>query len=252
MPFANFRFQIEKPAPQSEICGLKSESSKRLLLFDIDGTLINSGGAGVAALRDVLREQFGIEDDLEGIEIAGRTDTGIVHQILRKEEIAPNESNTKRFLDQYVELLACELPQCRGWILPGIEELLRRLQTRPEIVLALLTGNIERGARLKLEQYGLWHFFEFGAFADDHHDRNELGTFARRRAREKHGIEFESAAIDVIGDTPHDIACGKAIGARTIAIATGSFSREQLAAHQPDFIFDNVGDVGAVIARLDW
>jgi phosphoglycolate phosphatase-like HAD superfamily hydrolase len=228
------------------------KSTKRLLLFDIDGTLINSAGAGVQALRDVLREQFGISDNLKGIEIAGRTDRGIVHQILRKQKIEPNEINTTRFLEQYVELLAVELPQRPGRVLPGVMELLSRLSPRPEVVLALLTGNVERGAKVKLEHYGLWHFFEFGAFADDHHDRNELGAFARQRAREKHGIEFESAAIDVIGDTPHDIACGKAIGARTIAVATGSFSREQLAAYEPERIFDDLANVEAVIEDLGW
>jgi phosphoglycolate phosphatase-like HAD superfamily hydrolase len=206
----------------------------------------------VAALHDVLRDQFGIEDDLQGIEIAGRTDSGIVQQILRKIGVEPNESNTTRFLDQYVDLLAEELPQRRGSVLPGIEELLERLQRQPNIVLALLTGNVERGARLKLEHYRLWHFFEFGAFADDHHDRNELGAFARRRARERHGVDFASAAIDVIGDTPHDIACGRAIGARTIAVATGSFSREELAARRPDVILDDFSAVQTAMKLLGW
>jgi phosphoglycolate phosphatase len=226
--------------------------TKRLLLFDIDGTLINSGGAGLRALQDVLRDQFGITDNLDGIEIAGRTDSGIVHQILRRQKIEPNDANTARFLDQYVELLADELPRCAGRVLPGVQALLDRLQARPQIVLALLTGNVERGAKLKLEYYGLWHFFEFGAYADDHHERNQLGAFARRRAREKHGMEFESAAIDVIGDTPHDIACGKVIGARTIAVATGGFSRPQLAAHQPDVILEDFSEVEAVIAEFGW
>lgn len=227
-------------------------NSKRLLLFDIDGTLINSGGAGLQALRDVLRDQFGIRDDLDGIEVAGRTDSGIVHQILRRQKIEPNDENTARFLDRYVELLSDELPRCPGRVLPGMKELLGRLQTRPQIVLALLTGNVERGAKLKLEHYGLWHFFEFGAFADDHHERNELGAFARRRAREKHGIEFESAAIDVIGDTPHDIACGKAIGARTIAVATGSFSRAQLAAHGANVLLEDFSAVEERMRELNW
>jgi phosphoglycolate phosphatase-like HAD superfamily hydrolase len=224
----------------------------RLLLFDIDGTLINSGGAGVQALREVLQSQFGIVDDLQGIEVAGRTDKGIVHQILRKLRIEPDESNTTHFLEGYVKQLAKELPQRPGRILPGISEVLLRVKAQPNIVLALLTGNVRRGAQLKLEYYGLWHFFEFGAFADDHHDRNELGAFARRRAREKHGLDFEAASIDVIGDTPHDIACGKAIGARTVAVATGSFSRAQLAAHQPDLILDDFGDVAARMRELGW
>ncbi|HEY2713867.1 MAG TPA: HAD hydrolase-like protein [Chthoniobacterales bacterium] len=231
---------------------MKTSAAKRLLLFDIDGTLINSAGAGVQALRDVLRDQCGITDDLDGIEVAGRTDAGIVHQILRKQQIEPNESNTVRFLNQYVELLADELPRRKGRVLPGVRELLERLQANPNIVLALLTGNVKRGAKLKLEHYGLWEFFEFGAFSDDHYDRNELGEFARKRAEEKHGREFTAADIDVIGDTPHDIACGKAIGARTIAIATGNFSGQELASYQPDRIFQDLADTEVVMRELDW
>ena len=197
-------------------------------------------------------QKFGISDDLRGIEIAGKTDTGIVHQILRKQKIAIDDATTAAFLDLYVEFLARELPQRKGTILPGVQELLLRLRERPQNVLGLLTGNLERGAKLKLSHYGLWEFFAFGAFADDHHDRNELGPFAQRRAREKHAIDFAAAAIDVIGDTPHDIACGKAIGARTIAVATGSFTREQLAEHEPDRIVDDFSEVGAVIEDLEW
>ena len=225
---------------------------KRLLLFDIDGTLIQSGGAGVFALRRVLRTRFQIEDDLRDIEVAGRTDSGIVMSILRKHGIPENHENITAFLDSYLHFLSLELPQRIGTVLPGVLELLKRLQKRPQVVLALLTGNISRGAQLKLEHYGVWHFFEFGAFADDHHDRNKLGPFARSRAQEKHGQEFEAAQIDVIGDTPHDIACGKSIGARTIAIATGSCPRADLAAHQPDFLFDDLSKVDEVIETLGW
>ncbi|CAN5596932.1 HAD hydrolase-like protein [soil metagenome] len=228
------------------------KSSRRLLLFDIDGTLIDSGGAGIQSLKDVLQQQFGISDDLRGVEIAGKTDTGIVHQILRKQNIAIDKATTAAFLDLYLQFLARELPQRKGKVLPGVEELLGRLRARPQNVLGLLTGNLARGAQLKLSHYGLWDFFEVGAFADDHHDRNELGLFAQRRAREKHALNFAGAEIDVIGDTPHDIACGKAIGARTIVVATGSFTREQLAEHEPDRILDDFSEVDAAIANLDW
>ena len=227
-------------------------TKKRLLLFDIDGTLINSGGAGIQALKDVLRERFGITDDLRGIEVAGKTDSGIVHQILRKQQIALSDENVAAFLDLYVEFLARELPQRNGTLLPGVKELLPRLKERPHNVLALLTGNVRRGAQLKLEYYGIWDFFEFGAFADDHHERNELGAFAQLRARQKHAIDFAPGDIDVIGDTPHDIACGKAIGARTIAVATGNFSRAQLLEHRPDRIVDDLSDVEALIVDLGW
>ena len=200
----------------------------------------------------MLEEQFGIVDDLQGVEVAGKTDTGIVHQILRKQAIELSDENVEKFLGRYVDLLESELPRRKGTLLPGVAELLVRLQGRKQNVLALLTGNIARGAQLKLKHYGIWDFFEFGAFADDHHDRNELGPFAQRRARERHAIDFLADAIDVIGDTPHDIACGKAIGARTIAVATGNFSREQLAGHEPDWLLDDFSEVEARIAELGW
>lgn len=246
------RFQIARSAFQSEISNLKSSIPKRLLLFDIDGTLIDSGGAGIRSLKDVLREQFGISDDLRGVEIAGQTDTGIVRQILRKQNIAVSDETTAAFLNLYVQFLARELPARNGMVLPGVNELLLRLQARPQNVLGLLTGNVERGAKLKLTHYGIWHFFEFGAFADDHHDRNQLGAFAQRRAREKHAIDFAAAEIDVIGDTPHDIACGKAIGARTIAVTTGNFTRDELAKYHPDRIVDDFSDVDGVMTELGW
>ena len=226
--------------------------NKRLLLFDIDGTLIQSGGAGIFALQRALTERFAIQDDLGDIEIAGMTDSGIVANILSKHQIPSTPENVAAFLDSYVHFLSLELPERLGQLLPGVLELLEKLKARPHVVLALLTGNVSRGAKLKLEHYGVWHFFEFGAFADDHHDRNELGPFARARAREKHGHEFAAAQIDVIGDTPRDIACGKAIDARTIAIATGTWSRAELSADDPDFLFDDLANVDEVIRTLGW
>jgi len=225
---------------------------KRLLLFDIDGTLIHSAGAGVQALKSALTERFGIEDDLRGIEIAGMTDSGIVVSILKKHNIPATNENISAFLDSYVHFLSLELPRRKGKLLPGVLDLLNKLGSRPHVVLALLTGNVSRGAQLKLEHYGVWHFFEFGAFADDHRDRNRLGSFARARAKEKHGKEFPASKIDVIGDTPRDIACGKAIGARTIAVATGTWRREQLAKYQPDFLIDDLSDVEGIIDTLGW
>lgn len=225
---------------------------KRLLLFDIDGTLIHSGGAGVHALKSAFKERFGIADDLRGIEIAGMTDSGIVVSILKKHDISATNENVSAFLDSYVHFLSLELPRRKGKLLPGVLDLLADLKSRPHLVLALLTGNVSRGAQLKLEHYGVWHFFEFGAFADDHQDRNRLGSFARGRAQEKHRREFSASQIDVIGDTPRDIACGKAIGARTIAVATGTWSRERLAEHQPDFLIDDLSDVKGIIHTLGW
>jgi phosphoglycolate phosphatase len=226
--------------------------SKRLLLFDIDGTLISTMGAGVEALKIVMEQRWAVRDELRDIEIAGKTDRNIAADILRKYRVEPGDENVSAFLNEYVEELQRLLPQLDGHVLPGISELLPRMKAKPDRILALLTGNVERGARLKLQRYGLWDFFDFGAYADDHHDRNELGAFARRRAQEKHGHAFDAARIDVIGDTGHDIACGKAIGARTIAVATGSWSRERLSAFEPDFLFDDLRNVDEVIDTLAW
>src|SRR5438309_9745426 len=138
---------------------------KRLLLFDIDGTLIYSGGAGVHALKIAFRERFGIVDHLHDIEIAGMTDSGIVISILNNHKIPATNENVSAFLDSYVHFLSLELPRRKGKLLPGVLELLQRLKSRKHLVLALLTGNVSRGAQLKLEHYGGWHFFAFGALS---------------------------------------------------------------------------------------
>ena len=229
-----------------------TKTPQRLLLFDIDGTLIHSGGAGVEALKSAFKERFRIADDLHDIEIAGMTDSGIAVSILNKHKIPATNENVSALLDSYVHSLSLELPRRKGKLLPGVLQLLQKLKSRPHLVLALLTGNVSRGARLKLEHYGVWHFFEFGAFADDHRDRNELGRFARARAKEKHGREFASSEIDVIGDTPRDIACGRALGARTIAVATGKWSRDELAKYQPYFLIDDLSDVETIVDTLGW
>src|SRR5204862_7937015 len=237
---------------QSAIRNPQSAITRRLLLFDIDGTLIHAGGAGVQALNSAFKERVGIADDLHDIQIAGMTDSGIVVSILNKHKILATNENIGAFLDSYVHFLSLELPRRKGKLLPGVLDLLEKLKSRPHLVLGLLTGNVSRGARLKLEHHGVWHFFEFGAFADDHQDRNRLGSFARARAKENHGREFSASEIDVIGDTPRDIACGKAFGARTIAVATGTWSREQLAKYQPEFLIDDLSDVECVIHTLVW
>ncbi len=226
--------------------------NKRLLLFDIDGTLVSTMGAGMEALKIVIEKRYDAHDDLSDIEIAGKTDSNIAADILKKYHVDLTPENISSFLDEYVAHLARLLPTLHGKILPGISEILPRMKSKPDRVLGLLTGNVERGAKLKLQRYGLWDYFAFGAFADDHHDRNQLGAFARRRAEEKHGDEFDAAQIDVIGDTGHDIACGKAIGARTIAVATGFWPREKLSTHAPDFLFDDFANVNEVIETLGW
>jgi phosphoglycolate phosphatase-like HAD superfamily hydrolase len=132
-------------------------------------------------------------------------------------------------------------------VLPGIVETLDAIHAHPEIHQALLTGNLREGAELKLSFLGLWHYFEFGAFANDSHIRDELGPFALRRAKEKLGIDFPPERVWIIGDTPHDVACGKAIGAKTIAVATGAFSVEELAKLNPTHVFADFTNPQALV-----
>ena len=225
-------------------------SSRRLFLFDIDGTLITSGGAGEAALIEAMASRFGVKEDLQGITLAGATDALIAVALLEKHGLETSPENTAALLDAYLHHLGRSMPKHSGRVLPGIIPLLDALKQRPEAVLALLTGNMVRGAEIKLGHYGVWDYFEFGAFADDHRDRNELGKFAKARAAEKHGVSFEPEQIFVIGDTPRDIECGRAIGARTVAIATGNYDRASLAEHSPDFLFEDLRDTPAVLEAL--
>jgi len=223
---------------------------RKLLLFDIDGTLITSGGAGQAALRHAMRDAFGVEEDLSGTIVAGNTDSGIARELLQKHGLPASPENIASLLDAYLHQLPQRLSLHRGALLPGIRELLEDLRGRPEFLVALLTGNLARGARIKLGHFGVWEFFEFGAYADDHHDRNELGPVARLRALDSHGEDFPPERIYVIGDTPRDIACGKAIGAKTMAVATGDYPLDELASCGPDLLFSDLGDTPAVIRAL--
>ena len=219
---------------------------KTLLLFDIDGTLLTTGGCGERALRLAVRDAFGVEDDLREIEIAGRTDTGIARQLLRKYGRAETDAEITALLGNYLRHLPTLLPQAQGRLLPGVQTLLPMLSQRTDVVLALLTGNLERGAEHKLSHYGVWKYFQFGAFADDHHERDRLGPFALARARER-GHTFDLSRTFVIGDTPHDISCARAIGARAVAVATGVFRAENLAPHTPDVLLDDLGDLPATL-----
>ncbi len=221
-----------------------------LVLFDIDGTILTSGGAGERSLSMAVRDRFGVEENLSEIEIAGKTDTGIALRIFEKHGIETSPENLASFFDCYLSHLALELPKSKGAILPGVMKLLQELKALPHVALALLTGNLSAGAKLKLSHFQVWEFFDFGAFADDHHDRNLLGPFAQKRALEMHGVEFEPARIYVLGDTPHDINCGRVLGARTVAIATGKYSLADLQAHHPDFLFADLSDTAEVIRTL--
>lgn len=223
---------------------------KRLYLFDIDGTLITSGGAGEASLKEAVRDLCGSDVDFSVVTIAGNTDTGIARHLLSLAGKEPTEEAVMGLLDCYLGHLSDRIHRHEGRLLPGIITLLDRLKERTDNILGLLTGNLAAGAEVKLSHYGIRHYFGFGAFADDHHLRNELGPVAMARALEVHGESFPPERIYVIGDTPRDIECGKAFGAFTVAVATGHYSREELSAHDPDFLFDNLSDVDTVMAAI--
>jgi phosphoglycolate phosphatase-like HAD superfamily hydrolase len=221
-----------------------------LVLFDIDGTLLTSGGAGEHALRVGFEEEFGIRDDLSKVEISGRTDSGIARQMLRFHGLEVTDVNLGRFYGGYLRNLARELPLRQGRLLPGIEAVLAELIRKPHVALGLLTGNLREGARLKLEHYRVAEFFPIGAFADDHHDRNALGPFALERASSLHGVDFDPKCVTVIGDTPHDVSCSRAIGARALAVATGSFGVADLERCNPDVLLPDLGDLQQTLQAL--
>jgi phosphoglycolate phosphatase-like HAD superfamily hydrolase len=225
---------------------------KKLILWDIDGTLIVSHGAGARAMERAFEKRFGLKGDLSKIDWAGRTDTWITGEVLRHNGVPATPQNCHDYLESYLLELPGELragPQ--GQVLPGILELLEHLHGRTDVAQGLLTGNLQRGAQLKLTHYKVWHYFEFGAFADDSPRRNDLGPHALRRAKEKHTGDFSAGNTFVIGDTPHDIECGKVFGARTIAVATGKYSVAELSAHKPTAVFADFADTAAFLRVID-
>lgn len=213
-----------------------------LLLWDIDGTLLTSGGAGMRALRTALAARFGIEGSLADIDFGGRTDPWIMRRIFAKFSLPDTPETMDAFTAAYLAALPEELECAGSRVLPGVTERLAEAAARPHVAQGLLTGNRRRGAEIKLARHGLWETFAFGAFADDHEQRNELGPFALRRAREHHGVAFAPERTWIIGDTPHDIACGRAIGARTLAVATGHSDPAALRAHRPDAFLPDLRD----------
>jgi phosphoglycolate phosphatase len=218
---------------------------KTLILWDIDGTLLHSGGAGMKALEAALQDAFGVSGSLAGIEFAGRTDPWIIRQIFARFGIEHAPANLSRYVDAYIALLPGILGRSGARVLPGIEEILGHAAGHPGVVQGLLTGNLRRGAETKLGFHGLWGYFPVGAFADDSEARNELGPHALRRARGHWGLDFPAQRVWIVGDTPHDIACARACGARALAVATGGSKASELAGHDPDAVLESLGDTAA-------
>ncbi|MHC4879425.1 MAG: HAD family hydrolase [Planctomycetota bacterium] len=218
-------------------------------LFDIDGTLLRSGGAGQAAMEVGLERAFGITAPTEGISVAGRTDFAIIGDLLEYHRVAPTDENRQRIIDEYLSHLPTELSTREGLILPGVVELLDRLNAIEESHLGLLTGNLRRGAELKLTHFELIHHFKWGGFGDEHAHRDDVAraAFAEVLSEMPHA---ESDTVWVIGDTPADVQCGRAIGASVLAVATGLYSNEQLAATEPDQLVADFSDVETILDLL--
>jgi len=219
-----------------------------LLLWDIDGTLVCTDRAGERSLLILIKEVYGRDlGDKLPVQLQGRTDTSIARDLLAFLGVPATLEEERRLMGAYLALLPTTLPAGKAKLHPGIKEALDAVRAHPEIHQGLLTGNQREGARLKLSHLGIWDYFEFGAYADDSHIRDELGPFALARAKEKLGIDFPPERVYVIGDTPHDVACGKAIGAKTIAVATGSYTVEQLAALNPTHTFADLSDTDGLL-----
>jgi len=208
-------------------------------LFDVDGTLLLTEGAGRLAIVAALAERFGVNDDLSHIPMAGRTDPLIVADALRHHGIAVDGDGERVALWQAIAVHMRRLMSTpRGGLLPGAADVVARVESEPGWVPALLTGNVREMARIKLGAFGLWGRFAFGAFGDEAADRNALATVAVERAAERCGVPPSRCVV--VGDTEHDIACARAAGARAVAVATGGRSRGLLAAHAPDLLLDSL------------
>lgn len=228
-------------------------SARRLLLFDIDGTLISSFGRGGKAMLRALHTEFGHRFEATLHDFAGSTDRQIVHTLIDKHRVVVDdmEATVDRVMGHYERYLAESIhaPE-HVEVKPGIPALLDAVGNG-RYGKGLLTGNIAAGARIKLTPANLYHHFPFGAFGSDAVDRNLLPPIAVRRAERHHGERFDPERVWVIGDTPRDIECGRVNGYRTLAVATGGYSPENLAEHEPDALFHDLSDLDAVLETLE-
>lgn len=224
--------------------------ARHLILFDIDGTLVLTGRAGMRAMNRACEETVGHANALNGVAVAGRTDWIILHDVMANHGLSLDEVRLDELRRLYVSHLAEEILLPGEGVkdaMPGIRELLGRLLGRSDVALGLLTGNFEASARIKLEYFDLWKYFPVGAFGDDSADRNELVPVALRRAREGGIADVPASRVLVVGDTPHDVACAHAVGAVAVAVATGGYDVARLQETGADYVFTDLSDTEAFL-----
>ncbi|MCS7159388.1 MAG: haloacid dehalogenase-like hydrolase [Gemmatales bacterium] len=223
---------------------------KTVVFFDIDGTLLRSGGAGKLAMMTAVQEAFGVAPTPVEVPFSGRTDRAIMRDLLHAHKIEFTSDNFHRLVETYLQLLPECLQRMTGRVLPGVLELLQALERLDHVAVGLLTGNLRRGAQTKLGYFGLAERFPFGGFGDVHFDRNSVARDALAAAQCFLNGSCAPERIWVIGDTPLDIECARHIGARVLAVATGTHTLEQLAAHQPDLLLSDLRQYELLLERL--
>lgn len=211
-----------------------------------------SGGAGARAMARAFEEEFGVPNGLAGISMAGRTDAWIITQAASNHNLPCDGARVTRFRETYLARLAAEMhePGPRKGIMPGVRPLLDALAGRDDAFLALLTGNFEGGARVKLEYFDLWRYFRCGAYGDDTLERNALLPTALARVEACGGPSVRSSAVVVVGDTPLDVTVAQAGGARSVAVATGGYDAATLAAAGADVVLEDFADLAATMEAL--
>ena len=218
----------------------------KLLLFDVDLTLVNTGGAGLRALDEAFREVLGVAGATEGVTPHGKTDPAIIREVClaRSLSLDPDvDSIVNRIVERYVHFLEKEVvntPKYR--VLPGILEILEEVDQREDVLTGLATGNVEAGARLKLERGGLNRYFSFGGYGSDSEERAEVVRTGARAGEALNGVRIAPEDVFVIGDTPLDVAAGKLAGFSTVAVATGGFGLEELAGTEADLVITDFSE----------
>lgn len=225
---------------------------KKLVLFDIDGTIMNTDAGGAGSCQKALETVFGKTVPLADYSMSGKTDTQIVLDLMERVGVSREETTSKldEINDLYIGHLSKEVDTWDPEICPGIPEILDVLVDHEDVVLGLLTGNIIKGAEVKLNRVGLWSYFKTGAFGDRAPERKMLPDIAQKTAKELTGKVFEGKDMVVIGDTPNDVLCGRHLDVRSIAVATGSFDLATLKSYDPDYLFADLSDTQTVVDAI--